>query len=48
MKNIIQKLIEIIKTKNSWEKNELLLVLTDLLAEEIDKKSETTVDRLFK
>lgn len=30
--NIIQELIEIIKTKNSWGKNELLMVLMEILA----------------
>lgn len=30
--NIIQELIEVVKTKNSWGKNELLMVLIELLA----------------
>jgi len=32
MKTVLQELIEIIKTKNSWGKNELLFVLLDLMA----------------
>lgn len=30
--NIIQELLEIIKTKNSWGKNELQSVILDLMA----------------
>ena len=30
--NIIEELIKILKTKNIWRKNELLLILTELLA----------------
>ena len=30
--NIIEELISIVETKNSWGKNELLLILTKLLA----------------
>jgi len=29
---IIEELVEIIKTKNSWGKNELLMVLMELMA----------------
>lgn len=32
--NIIQKLIQIIETKNSWGKNELKMELLKLLADE--------------
>jgi len=36
--NIIQELIEIIKTKNSWGKNELMFVLLDLMAKHYKEK----------
>lgn len=32
--NIIQELLKIIETKNSWGKNELKMVLLELLAKE--------------
>ena len=32
MKNVLQELIEVIKTKNSWGNEELLLVLLGLMA----------------
>lgn len=36
--NIIQELIEIIETKNSWGKNELLKVLLTLMAKNYTSK----------